>query len=81
MLDTRAIGVGTDALCVPCVDDLFRRGTVDRLTFYRRAGAPQEWLAAHEEKLLKGPLHRAGLPDHVWGSILADALNEVHGTP
>lgn len=81
MLDVRGVGVGVAYLCGACVEDLFRKDVVDRLTFYRRAGAPVDWLAAHEAKLAAGPLHRAGLPRHIWGGILADALNEIHGSP
>lgn len=81
MYEVRALGVGTDHLCAPCIEDGYRKGTFDRLTFYRRAGAPAAWLAAHEAELRQGPLLRHGLPPHIWGEILADHLNEVHGSP
>jgi hypothetical protein len=75
MLEVRTLGVGEAFLCVPCVEDLFRKNIVDQLTFHRRAGASQEWLAWYEAKLLRGPLHRSGLPPEIWGEMLARTLD------
>lgn len=71
MLEVRSLGVGTDYLCVPCVEDLYRKGLVDRLTMHQKAGAPPEWLVAYDTKLRAGPLLRSGLPQEIWGEILA----------
>jgi hypothetical protein len=77
MLEVRALGVGTDFLCSACVEDLFRKGVVDRPTLYRRTQAPADWLLAYEAKLLWGPLVRSGLPRENWGEVLAVALDEA----
>ncbi len=75
MYDVRALGLGVPYLCSPCIEDLYRKGVVDRLTFHRQAGAPSQWIAAYEAKLLRGPFLRSGLPQHVWGEILARGLD------
>lgn len=77
MLDVRSLGVGQTWLCVPCVQDHFKKGTIDHITLHRRAGAPTEWLEAYDAKLRNGPLHRPGLSDDQWGEILARHLDEA----
>lgn len=75
MLEVRNLGVGTDYLCAACIEDLYRLGATDRLTFYERAGAPQDWLDAHDLKLRAGPLLRPGLSQEQWGEIMSRALD------
>src|SRR4051812_19038468 len=77
MYEVRSLGVGTDYLCSACVEDHYRKGSFDRITFYRRGGASDEWLAGHAEKLAQGPLLRSGLPQEIWGHILAGHLDEA----
>ena len=71
MLEVRTLGVGTDYLCGPCTEDLFRKEVVDRLTFHGRAGAPPGWIAAYAAKLAAGPLTRSGLPVEIRDAIRA----------
>jgi hypothetical protein len=74
MYDVRSLGVGDAYRCSACVAGFFRKGMTDRVTFYRRGGAPQAWLDDHIAKLKRGPLLQPGLPQEVWGEIYADAL-------
>jgi hypothetical protein len=75
MYEVRALGVGDAYRCSACVEGFFRSG-VERLTFYRRGGASEEWLAAHDAKLKRGPLTRPGLSQEQWGEIYARALED-----
>ena len=77
MLEVSALGVGTDFLCASCVEDLFRKGVVDRPPVNRRPRTPVDWLLAYEAKLVWGPLLRSGLPREAWGDVLAVALDEA----
>jgi hypothetical protein len=69
---------GTDGatyLCAACLEDLHRQELLDRVELHRAKGAPAEWLAWWEAKLLRGPLERTGLPQHVLGEKLAIELD------
>lgn len=76
MYEVRALGVGEAFLCMACVDDCFRKALFDRMTFYRRSGAPPEFLDQQEQKLLEGSMLRPGLPEEIWGAILAVAMDD-----
>lgn len=70
-----AAAKGVDYLCSACIEDLYRKGELDRVELPRTQGAPEAWLRNWEAKLTAGPLHRSGLPPYIWGEILGRALD------
>jgi hypothetical protein len=72
MYDVRNIRkAGAPYLCSSCFSQLSSQEKVDCVEIHRAAGAPEEWLQWWEGKLLRRGELGPGLPQHVWGEILA----------